>query len=92
MKTAPDSIVSLLYVQLPEDQGQPDCAAWAHDQSSGRLVRRTFAWDVDSRGSFSNLRHEFRSFREGKRGEFDPMNGKLNAIGRGRFEGASFQS
>lgn len=86
MKTVSAQIENLLYIQLPEDQGQPSQTAWAYDPSSERLIRRSFAWDTIG-GRLTNLRHEYRSYAEGRRGEFDPINGKLNAIGKGRSVG-----
>jgi len=87
MKTVSSKLENLLYLQLPEDQGQPSQTAWAYDPDSERLIRRTFEWDAIA-GRFTNLRHEYRSFTQGRRGEFDPINGKLNAIGKGRSEGS----
>lgn len=92
MKTtikAPQNIVELMYVIPPREQGQPHRTAWAYDPETERLIRRTFDWDEDNFRRFSNLRYEYRSFEMGRRGEFDPVNGEVNAIGKGRFIGVS---
>jgi hypothetical protein len=86
MKQAPQHIIELSYISRPVDGGNPHCPTWAHDGK--QLIRRTYNWD-NSAGRLSNTRHEYHAFKQGKRGEFDPINGEVNAIGRGKFLGAS---